>query len=206
MSYTFWVNISVGGGASAVAKNVSVSWYLLSPSGTGSRTFIGGTTSFYNYTGGVVNTVSFASGKIPTMNFNTTYRAQVSWTPSSTGNFLLYANVTASNEYVGNYVSGTNLAQQSVTVNPNPTTQLLIDVGIVAAAIVVIVLIVFWLRLRAKRAAAPPSLPGRGGKTKEKEEEKDDDEDAQVGRPSPSPEPLPLDSCPQPLAGGRDDA
>ncbi len=41
--YTFWVNISVGGGAKAVATDVGVAWYLLSPSGTGSRTYIGGT-------------------------------------------------------------------------------------------------------------------------------------------------------------------
>jgi len=176
-SYTFWVNISVGGGASAVAKNVSVSWYLLSPSGTGSRSYIGGTTQFYNYTGGVVNTASFASGKVPTMNFNTTYRAETTWTPSSTGNYLLYANVTATNEYVGNYVSGTNLAQQSVTVNPNPTTELIIVVGVVVAAIAAIIGLILWIRWRSKRAAAPPSRPGRGSKTKEKVEDKDEDED-----------------------------
>ncbi len=174
-SYTFWVNISVGGGGSAVAKNVSVAWYLLSSAGTGSRSYVGGTTTFYNYTGGVVNNVSFASGTLPTMKFNTTYRAQVTWTPGSTGNFVLYANVTATNEYVGNYVAGTNLAQQSITVNPNPTTQLLIDVGIAAAAIVVVVVIVFWLRLRSKRANAPPTRPGRPSKTKEKDEDEDDD-------------------------------
>jgi hypothetical protein len=177
-SYTFWVNISVGGGAKAVARNVSVAWYLLSPAGTGSRSYVGGTTTFYNYTGGVVNNNSFASGLIPALNYNTTVRAQVTWSPSTTGNYLLYANVTAGNEYAGNYPAGTNLAQQSVTVNPNPTTTLIIDLAIVGLGILVVVLVVFLLRRRSKKRSAPPTRPGRGSsKTKEKDDKDDDDED-----------------------------
>ena len=176
-SYTFWVNVSVGGGAKAVAANVSVSWYLLSPSGTGSRTYVGGTVQYYNYSSGVVNSTAFASGKIPSLKFNQTVRAQVTWTPSTTGNFLLYANATASNEYVGNYVAGTNLAQKSITVNPNPTTEALIYGGIAAAAIAVIVLIVLFLRRRSRRASAPPSRPGRGGDKKPKDDDEDEDDE-----------------------------
>jgi hypothetical protein len=178
-SYTFWVNISVGGGAKAVAKNVSVAWYLLSPAGTGGRTYIGGTTTFYNYTGGVVNNASFASGILPTMKFNTTYRAQVTWSPSSTGNFLLYANVTAQNESASNYPAGTNLAQQAVTVNPNPTTTLLIDLGIAGVGILIVVLVIVFFWRRSKKRSAPPTRPSRGGssKTKEKDDKDDDDED-----------------------------
>lgn len=178
-SYTFWVNISVGGGASAIARNVSVAFYLLSPAGTGSRSYIGGTTTFFNYVGGVVNSTVLATGLVVSMNFNTTLRAQVTWTPSKTGNFLLYANVTAQNEWVGNYVAGTNLDQQSITVNQNPTTTLLIDLAIVAAGIVVVLLIVFLFWRRAKKRSAPPTRPGRSSsssKTKEKDA-KDDDED-----------------------------
>jgi len=174
-SYTFWVNVSVGGGAKAVATNVKVSWYLLSSSGTGSRSYIGGTVEYYNYSGGVVNATPFASGTIASLKFNQTVRAQVTWTPGSTGNFLLYANATASNEYVGNYVAGTNLAQKSITVNPNPTTEALIYGGIAVAAVVVIVLIVLFLRRRARRAAAPPSRPGRDKKAAARDEDEDDE-------------------------------
>ncbi len=176
-SYTFWVNVSVGGGAKAVANNVKVTWYLLSPSGTGSRTYIGGTVTYFNYTSGVVNSTAFASGTIPSLKFNQTIRAQVTWTPSSSGSYLLYANATATNEYVGNYVAGTNLAQKSITVNPNPTTEALIYGGIAAAAIVVIVLIVLLLRRRSRRASAPPSRPGRGGDRKSKDVDEDEDDE-----------------------------
>ncbi len=39
---TFYVNVTIGGGSKAVAKNVTVSWYILGSSGTGSKTFFSG--------------------------------------------------------------------------------------------------------------------------------------------------------------------
>jgi PKD domain len=178
-SYTIWVNVTVGGGPQAVANNVTVSFYTLSPSGTGSRNLVGGSpgsVQFYQYTGGVLNSTLLATGTLPTLAHNKTVRAQISWNPSSTGNFVLYANVSASNEYAGDYLNGPQTVSQSITVNPNPTTQLLIDVGIAAAAIAAILLIVFFLRRRSRKAASPKSS-GRSGLERKSRDEDDEDED-----------------------------
>ena len=179
-SYTFWVNVTVGGGLKAVAQNVTVSWYLLSAGGTGSRTYVGGTVTYYTYSSGVVNATAFASGKIPTLAYNTTVRAQVTWNPSTTGNFVLYANATASNEYAGNYVSGTNLAQQSITVNQNPTTKLLTYVAIGVVVVAAILLLIYFAVLRPRRQRSPAgSARGSKGASERRpaKPSKDDDED-----------------------------
>ena len=180
-SYTIWVNITTGGGTKAVGQNVQVSFYLTSPSGT-SRSYIAGTpgsVKFYNYTNGVVNALPFATGTIASMSYNTTYRAMVTWSPTSTGNFVLYANVTASNEYSADYVSGPQVTVQSITVNPNPTTLLLEYAAIAVAVIVVILAIVLLYRRRSGRTTTTTRTTRSGlerSRTKTTDDDEDDDE------------------------------
>jgi len=181
-SYTYWVNITVGGGSKSVADNVSVAFYLLSPSGSGSRTYIGGSPAqvkFYNYVSGVVNTTSFATGLIPTLAFNTTVRAVITWTPSVTGNFNLYANVTASNEFAGNYVNGPNVAKPlAISVGPNPTTQLLEYVAIAVAVVVVLALLILYYRRRTRGGEAKGGTSRSGlERSKRSADDEDDDDD-----------------------------
>jgi len=176
-SYTIWVNLTSGGGTKSVAQNVTVAFYLTSPTGT-TRSYIAsspGSVQFYNYTAvGVVNTVPFATGLIPTMAYNQTYRAVIHWTPGSTGNFVLYANVTASNGYIGNYASG--VVSQSISVNPNPTTQALEYVAIGAAVVIVIVLIVIFYRRRGGRTTSGRSGGRSSDRGKAKPSADEDDE------------------------------
>lgn len=178
-SYTYWVNITTGSsGSKAVALNVQVSFYLTSPSGT-SRSYIAGTpgtVEFYNYTNGVVNSAPFAKGTIGSIPFNVTYRAVMTWSPPRTGNFVLTANVTASNEYSGSYVGGPQVVTMSITVNPNPTTQALEYVAIAVAVIVVIIAIVFLYRRRTRRTTVTKTT-GRSGLERSRSKSTDDDED-----------------------------
>jgi len=180
-SATFWVNITVGGGSKSVGQNVTVVFYLLSPSGTGSKNYIGGSPNsvqFYNYTSpGVVNTVPFASGMIPTLAYNKTVRAQVSWTPVITGNYVLYANVTAANEFSGDYVNGPNQKSMSISVGPNPTTQLLEYVAIAVAVVVVLALLILYYRRRSGRGAAKGGTGKAGLERSKKSSGDEDDED-----------------------------
>jgi len=181
-SYTYWVNVTVGGGTKAVATNVQVAFYLTTSSGT-SRSYIAGTPGsvvWYNYTSGVVNTVPMptTNGIIASMSYNVTYRAQITWSPTTTGNFVLYANATASNEYSGNYYNGPQVISQSITLNPNPTTQLL-EYGAIAAAVVVVILAIVFLYRRRTRRATVPRSSGRSGidrTRKSADEDEDDDE------------------------------
>jgi hypothetical protein len=183
-SKTIWVNVTVGptGTNKPTAKGIQVSFYLLNPSGTGSRTYVGGSpgsVKFYNYTGGVVNSVSFATGTIGSLAWNTTVRAEISWNPSTTGNFILYANASAQNEFAGDYNSGPQTVSQSITVNPNPTTQLLEYGAIAAVVIVVIALIVLLYRRRGRAPATKPSTSKSGLErgTKKPSDDKDEDDD-----------------------------
>jgi hypothetical protein len=163
-SYSFWVNITVGGGST--------------------RSYIAGTpgsVKFYNYTSaGVPNTSPFASGTISSLAFNKTVRAVISWTPPKTGNYQLYANATASNEYAGDYSSSTNVASQAITVNPNPTTQALEYIAIAVAVIAVILLIILYVRRRSGRGKTTKSSSSksgleRGGKRSTDEDEEDEE-------------------------------
>ncbi|MFI5413817.1 MAG: hypothetical protein ACHQ0I_04455, partial [Candidatus Lutacidiplasmatales archaeon] len=180
-SGTFWVNITVGGGSKSVAQNVSVAFYLLSPSGTGSRTYIAGSpgsVKFYNYTSpGVVNSVSFASGKIASLAYNTTLRAVITWTPAITGNYNLYANVTASNEFSGDYKNGPNTKSMSISIGPNPTTQLLEYVAIAVAVVVVLALIIIYYRRRSGKGGAKAGSPRSGLERSSKRPADDEDEE-----------------------------
>ena len=175
-SYTIWVNVTAGGGSLSTATNVQVAFYLTTGTSTSRTSNIAGTpgtVSWYNYSSGVVNTAPFATGILPTMSYNATYRAQITWSPVSTGNFVLWANVTASNEYSGSYSAGT--ISQSITVHPNPTTQALEYAAIAAAVVIVIIAIVFLYRRRTSRAT-PTRGSGRSGIDRSRSA-KDDDED-----------------------------
>jgi hypothetical protein len=182
-SYTLWVNVTVGGGSQAVANNVTVRFYLLSPSGTGSQSNIGGSpgsVQFWSYAGGAVN-ASLGTGLLPTLGFNKTVRAEIHWTPSSTGNFVLYANASASNEYAGDYINGPQTVQQSVSVNPNPTTQILIIVAVIAV-IAVVGFLIYWFLYRPRTKGRTSKSSGRSGsdrkgKDTKDSKSKDDDED-----------------------------
>jgi len=157
-SYTFWVNVTAGGGAKSVARNITVWWYTLPPNGQGSRNTVVHNSSvvFYNYTSpGVVSSIPWRTavpGVLPYLNYNTTVRAQISWSPSSSGNVYLYANVTASNEYAGSY--GTqNVAVLSVSVSQSPTS-LYLTYGAIAAVVVVIFVVLFYLWRRRTRGGS----------------------------------------------------
>jgi len=179
-SYTFWVNITVGGGAKSVATNVSVAFYLLSPSGGGSRNNIGGapaSVKFYNYVSGVVNTTPFATGLISSLAYNTTVRAEITWNPGITGSFTLYANVTAQNEFSGDYASGPNVKTMAVTINPNPTTQLLEYVAIAVVVVVVIALLILFYRRRTGRAGTKSGTARSGLERSKRAADDEDDED-----------------------------
>ncbi len=180
-SYTFWTNITVGGGSKAVAQNVTVSWYLLSASGTGSKSYIAGspgTVQFYNYTDpGVVNTVPFATGLITTLAYNKTVRAQVTWSPGTSGNYILYANATASNEYGPDNAAGTGTVSQSISVKPNPTTELLEVLAVVAAVVIVIVLLIWYYRRPSRRSGGKGGRPSSGGSERTQRRPSTDDED-----------------------------
>jgi hypothetical protein len=176
-SSTIWVNITVGGGTLAVARNVTVKFYTLSPSGTGNPNYVGGTVSFYTYSGGVVNTTALATGLVPTLAYNHTLRAEIQWSPGTTGNFILYANASAQNEYAGDYINGPQTVTQSITVNPNPTTTLLIDIGIVVAVIAVIGVIVFLYTRSRRKGTSSKSSSRSTQDRKSKDKDDDDDED-----------------------------
>jgi hypothetical protein len=182
-SYTFWINVTVGGGKLSVAHNVTVRWYTTSPGGTSQSAIAGtpGSVRFYNYTSpGVANPTPFAVGRIASLAWNVTVRAEVTWSPGTTGNFNLYANVTATNEFAGDYSSATNVAQTSITVGPNPTTQLLEYVAIGVAVVVVILLIIVYYRRRSGRggAAKPTGRAGLERGSKRPSEEEEDEEES----------------------------
>ena len=182
-TYTFWVNVTVGGGTKAVAQNVTVLFYLLSSSGGGSQIGIAGSphsVKFYNYTSpGVANATPFATGKIATLAYNKTVRAEITWTPARTGNFNMYANATASNEFAGSYHGGPNVATPlGITISPNATTVLLEYVAIGVAVVVVIFLLIVYYRRRTGKSGAKSGGTGRSGLERSKRPaDEDDDED-----------------------------
>ena len=126
-----------------------------------------------------VNTTSFATGLIPTLAFNTTVRAVITWTPSVTGNFNLYANVTASNEFAGDYVNGPNVAKPlAISVGPNPTTQLLEYAAIAVAVVVVLALLILYYRRRTRGGEAKGGASRSGlERSKRSADDEDDDDD-----------------------------
>ena len=182
-SSTYSVNVTVGGGAKSVATNIQVTWYITTPGGT-SKTLIAGSPAsvkFYNYTSpGVPNSVPFATGSVASLAFNKTVLAVISWTPVLNGNYQLYANITASNEFAGDYQAGTNVGTMPITISPNPTTQLLEYVAIGAAVVVVLLLIILYYRRRSGRGGTAKTS-GRSGLergSKRPVEEREDEEES----------------------------
>ncbi len=182
-SYTFWVNITNLGGSLSTAQYVTVTWYTTGPSGTGSRSTLGGSPSsvqFFNYTApGVVNTVPFATGSIANLTYNKTVRAQVTWSPSTSGNYIFYANGTSNNEWTGvaNSTSPPGTISQSISVKPNPTTQLLEYVAIAVVVVVVILALVWWYRRPARKAGGKSTTSKSGLERSSKKPADDEDDD-----------------------------
>jgi hypothetical protein len=179
-TYTIWANVTNLGGANSTADNVTVRFYLLPPSGSGSQDIIGGSpgsVKFYawhdNATPSSPN--STGSGTIP---YNHTYKVEIQFDPDRTGTWDVWVNATASNEFAPDYTSGQNQAHVQVTLNQNPIIGLETDLAIVGAVVVVIALIVFffWRRGRARSGGGGKASSSGGGKL-ERGGKKDDDED-----------------------------
>ncbi|MGD0249482.1 MAG: DUF1416 domain-containing protein [Thermoplasmata archaeon] len=181
-SYTYWVNVTTGGGSKSVAQDVRVQFYT-SPSGSTSKNPIAGSpgsVKFYNYTSpGVPNSVSFATGTVPTLAYNTTVRATVSWTPVITGNYVLYANVTATNQFSGNS-NLPSVTSVAITVSPSSSSQYLEYAAVAVVVVVIILVLVFWVRRRGRTTTSKPSSRRgleRGGKRSDDDHEDDDKDD-----------------------------
>lgn len=181
-SYTFSFNVTNTGGKSSTAKNVTVAWYLLSPSGTGARKYISTTTYFYNVSKGVINTTTPYVGKVPGLAPNKTVLARMTWSPGFSGNYIIYGNVTATNEYTPDYKGAPNVVSMSIALKVSTTTQLIEYGGIGAAIVLGLVGLIWWWRRPSRRGGAgkaakatPASKSGleRGGKRPDA----DDDED-----------------------------
>ena len=182
-TYTFWVNVTVGGGTKSLGENVRVVFYLTSPGGSGSQITIAGSPSsvkFYNYTSpGVVNATSFATGVLSSLAYNKTVRAEITWTPARTGNYDVYANATATNEFTGDYHGGPNVATPiAITISPNSTTVLLEYAAIGVTVVVVVLLLILYYRRRTGRSGAKAGGTSRSGLERSKRaSDEDDDED-----------------------------
>ena len=158
-----------------------MNFYLLGASGTGSKTYLSGSpgsVKFYNFTSkGVTGSTPNYTGLFPSLAFNKTVRAVITWSPSATGNFILYANATATNEFSGD-LGTSNIASLAISVHPNPTTQLLEYGGIAAAVVLVIVGLIWWYRRRPSRRGGGTGKPstGRGGLEHGPKKAEDEDE------------------------------
>lgn len=167
--YTYTLNVTVGGGSKATADNITVKFYLLSSSGTGSRSYVAGTPGsvvFYGYSNtsknATVNSTALATGKIALLKHGKTVEAVVHWSPSKAGSFILYAQTYATNAFVNN--SSVSIESIAITVHPNPTTQLIEYGGIAAAAVIVIAALVLFYRRRGRKGApAKPAPASRSG-------------------------------------------
>lgn len=186
-SYTYWVNVTVGGGVQSNATNVSVTFYLKSASGTGSKTVIAGTPAsvvFYGYSNNSTTNATLNSTPLPSTNgvlssplpYGQIVRAQISWSPGSSGSFVLYANVTASNEFSGDFGS-TNIASTPVTVKQNPVTQTIEYVVIAVVVVAILAGLYLFYRRRTRRPAGSKPSTGRGGleRGKTTSDEEDDE-------------------------------
>jgi uncharacterized membrane protein len=177
---TIWCNVNNTGFSTSVAYNVNVSFYLTAPSGT-AQTSIGGSPSnvrWYGYVKGILNSSASYTGVLPAMKANQTWMAQITYTPSQTGTYWLWANGTASNEFPGEYKSGVNVAHMSVTINASSLTLYIeIAVIVVVVAVVIVLAIFLWRR----KNAVPVSKKEKDKKAQEKKEkaakEEEEEED-----------------------------
>jgi hypothetical protein len=160
-TYTILVNVTNVGSNTSVAQNVSVSFYLTNQNGGGKVVLASpSSVTWYNYTKGVLNSTPAFHG-LATIRGNETFRAEIRYTPGPTGTFQLWANVTASNEFPGEYISGANVAHSTVTINPNPLYQDLVYVAIGVVVVIVIVGVVLYVRRRGR--GTPPARKGASG-------------------------------------------
>ncbi len=180
-SYTWWVNVTVGGGTKAVADDITVWFYLLSPSGTGSRQYIGGSpgsVTYYGYSNtsknATVNSTELSHGSVSALKYGYSVRAYLTWTPSKSGSFILYAYATATNQFVNN--STVSITSVPITVHPNPTTELIEYGGIAAGVVVVILALVLFYRRRGRARRPGTSKPSSGRSGLERGRDADDDE------------------------------
>jgi PKD domain len=183
-TYTVWVNVTNTIGANSTAENVAVLFYLLPPSGSGNQIAVGGSPGsvvwygYSNQTNGTVNTTSAGTGTI-SIPFNETFRAEIQFKPARTGNWDLWANATASNEFAANYAAGGNQAHVAITLNANPIVQDEEYIAIAAVIIIAIVAIVLFYRRRTStptsKSSGSKSGLERGGSKKDKDADDDDD-------------------------------
>ncbi len=188
-SYTVSVNVTNVGGNSSIAENVTVYFYLTSPASSTQRTYLGSPTTveFFGYTGGVINGTANYTG-LATLRHNQTFRAVFTFkAPGNlTGNRVLWANATATNEFSGDY--GANVLQSSLAINPTPTNQYLEYGAIAAVGIIIIALVYFAWRRRSrgggKGSGGRPSRSGskgdedsRGRGSKGKAQDEDDEDE-----------------------------
>ncbi len=177
-SYTIWVNVNNTGYKTSVADNVTMEFYITNPDGTG-KTVIGGSPSavkWYGYTKGVVNSSASFTGTLPTMDANVSWRAQISYTPSDgfTGTKELWANASASNEFIGEYSNKANVAHTPVTINPNPLTFYLEIVAIVVVVVVILAIVIIVYRRRKSGGTSTKKDSGKDkGKASKTETIKD---------------------------------
>ncbi|MCI4331623.1 MAG: PKD domain-containing protein [Thermoplasmata archaeon] len=180
-SYNVWANVTNTIGKNSTALAVSVSFYLLDPSGSGSRIGIGGSPGsvvFYNYTNASGLSTTAAGHGTVSLKYNQTVRAEVSFTPGRSGTFDLWVNATAQNEFAGDYASGANQAHVQVSLNPSNTT-LYIEYGAIVAVVAIILVLAFLYltgRLGGKRLTKG-STKSSGGSKKESTKDEDDDEE-----------------------------
>ena len=176
-SYTFWVNVTTGGGSKAVAQNVQVTFYT-APSGSTNKNLIArspGSVQFFNYTSaGVVSSTPEATGVLATLAYNVTVRAVITWTPVITGNYILYANATASNQFNGNS-NLPSVISMAITISPSSSSQYLEYAAVAAVVVVVILVLVFWVRRRGR--ATPSRTSGRRGLERGSKHADDEDDD-----------------------------
>jgi uncharacterized membrane protein len=133
---------------------------------------------WYGYVKGILNSSASYTGVLPAMKANQTWMAQITYTPSQTGTYWLWANGTASNEFPGEYKSGVNVAHMSVTINASSLTLYIeIAVIVVVVAVVIVLAIFLWRR----KNAVPVSKKEKDKKAQEKKEkaakEEEEEED-----------------------------
>jgi hypothetical protein len=177
-SYTIWGNITNTVGKNSTAQNVTVAFYLLSPSGTGTRDYFisSSSVSFYTYSSGEVSSTPAATGVYPLLAYNVTIRAEIHWTPSVSGSFTLYMNASAKNQFSGGTA---NVESVPVTINPNPTSTYL-EYAIIAVVVVVLAVAVFfyWRRRgRPSPAGAKGSSGAKSGLERGGKKASDDEDD-----------------------------
>jgi hypothetical protein len=181
-SYTIWANVTNTIGQNSTALGVQATFYLLAQSGSGSQINIGGSpgsVQFFNYTSNT--TVSSTAWPSPVnLPYNHTIRAVVHYNPDRSGNWALWVNATATNEFVSDYKSGGNQAQVAVALNQNPIVNDEIIAAVLLIAIGVIVVIVFLYRRRSSGGSSKSSKGSSSGKSggdrgKDKDKEKDKD-------------------------------